>query len=54
LTIKKINGQSDCDASVLGKYKFDIKGKDMYVTLVSDDCNDRSSVLDKATFVKMK
>ena len=52
-TIKKINGQSDCDASVLGKYKFDIKGKDMYVTLVSDDCNDRSSVLDKTTFVKM-
>lgn len=53
-TIKKINGQSDCDATTLGKYKFAIKGKQMLVTLVSDACTDRSSVLDKTTLVRMR
>jgi len=53
-TIQKVSGQSDCDSSSLGKYKFEINGDDMYVTLVSDDCTDRSSVLDKTKFVRSR
>jgi hypothetical protein len=52
-TIIKISGQSDCDGSAPGKYKFEIKGNEMYITLVSDACSDRATVLDKTTFIKL-
>jgi hypothetical protein len=53
LTIKKAYGQSNCDATAVGKYKYEMKSDGMYVTLLSDDCVDRSSVLDKTKWVKM-
>ncbi len=52
-TITKVSGQSDCDGTTTGKYKFEIKGNEMYITMVSDDCNDRATVLDKNKFVKV-
>ena len=52
LTIKKVYGQSDCDGVVIGKYRFEIKSNELYFKLVSDDCNDRSSVLDNSKWTK--
>ncbi len=53
-TITKISGQSSCDGATVGKYKFAIAGDEMYVTLLADDCTDRSSVLDKTKFVRFR
>ncbi len=52
--IQKVSGQSDCETSTLGKYKFEITGNEMLVTLVSDDCTDRSSVLDNTKFIRSR
>ncbi len=52
LTIQKVSGQSDCEGSSIGKYKFEKKDNTLVVTLVSDDCADRSGVLDNTTWVK--
>ncbi|HWB28491.1 MAG TPA: hypothetical protein VG738_23625 [Chitinophagaceae bacterium] len=53
LTIQKTSGQSDCDGSTIGKYKFEMKDSNtILITLVSDDCTDRSQVLDGETWVK--
>ena len=51
-TIKKTEGQSDCDESAAGTYKFEIKDGAMVLTMVSDDCIGRIDVLDKAKLVK--
>src|SRR5205809_2808580 len=42
-TLFKIDGQSDCDNSTPGKYSFTIKNDSMFMKLISDDCDDRSS-----------
>jgi hypothetical protein len=52
LTLKKTEGQSDCDNDVIGKYKFLIKGDALSLKLLSDACEDRSSVLDNTTYSK--
>ena len=52
LTLKKTEGQSDCDNDVVGKYTFSIKGDQLSFKLLSDACYDRSSVLDNANCVK--
>ncbi|HTS45580.1 MAG TPA: DUF3471 domain-containing protein [Puia sp.] len=53
-TLKKIDGQSDCDNTTLGKYKFRIIKDSMFVTLASDPCYDRSSALDQTKWIKWK
>jgi hypothetical protein len=53
-TVKKIDGQSDCDNTVTGKYKFRIVKDSMFVKLVSDPCDDRSSALDQTKWIKWK
>lgn len=52
LTIQKTSGQSDCETSTIGKYKFEKKGTSLLVTVVSDDCTDRGPVLDGTTWEK--
>jgi hypothetical protein len=54
LALKKIEGQSDCDNSVIGKYGFEIKGDIMYVKLLEDPCNDRSFALDTTKWFRWK
>src|ERR1700722_8849712 len=51
-TVKKIDGQSDCDNTTPGKYGFVIKDGKMLVKLFSDACNDRSSALDTTKWRK--
>ena len=52
LTINKTEGQSDCDMSATGTYKFDIKDNALVLTLVKDDCSGRAEVLDKSKWAK--
>jgi hypothetical protein len=53
-TVKKTEGQSDCDNTTFGKYGFEIKGDKMLIKLISDVCNDRSSALDITNWTKLK
>lgn len=53
-TLLKIDGQSDCDNSVAGKYNFDIKNDSLFFKLVKDDCEDRSSVLQDSRWSKWR
>ncbi|MEO6979076.1 MAG: DUF3471 domain-containing protein [Mucilaginibacter sp.] len=52
LTLKKTEGQSDCDNDVVGKYKFKINGGALSIKLIADACEDRSSVLNNTTYSK--
>jgi len=52
LTIKKISGQSDCDNVAAGKYTLVFSGNAFSITLLADNCGDRSSALDKTRWVK--
>lgn len=54
ITFQKIKGQSGCDTAGKGTYKFEIKENVMYVTLVSDTCDDRSSAMKDSKWVKVK
>lgn len=51
LIIKKVYGQSDCN-EVEGKYKYEIKGEELVLTLVADDCTGRSQVLNNTKWSK--
>ena len=53
-TLFKIDGQSDCDNSTPGKYSFTIKNDSMFMKLISDDCDDRSSVINNTEWKKWK
>ena len=52
LSITKAYGQSSCDGQTTGKYKFEIKNDELTLTLISDDCADRSSVLNNTKWKK--
>ena len=52
-TLIKTEGQSDCDNKVPGTYKFVIKGNGIDLTLVTDNCDDRSTVLMDTHWIKV-
>ena len=54
LSLQKIYGQSNCSVTGMGKYKFEIKDDLLYITLLSDDCDDRSSALNNSKWIKIK
>lgn len=45
VTLQKLYGNSECDATTIGTYKFEIKNDAMILSLVSDGCNDRSGAI---------
>lgn len=45
MTIKKLYGESQCDDTALGKYKYAIVKDEMKLNLISDDCYDRSNAI---------
>lgn len=53
ITLQKIYGQSDCDITE-GKYKFWIKDNSLYMTSISDACDDRSGVLNNSKWIMVK
>ena len=54
LSVQKIYGQSNCDTTGIGKYKFEIKDDILYLTLLSDNCDNRSSALNNSKWAKME
>ncbi|MGI8952470.1 MAG: hypothetical protein ACR2FN_12905 [Chitinophagaceae bacterium] len=42
LTIHKVKGEGPCDTASIGKYKIEIKDDKLYITLIHDDCIQRS------------
>ena len=53
-SVKKVNGQSDCDNVIVGKYEFVLKKDSLFVKTVDDLCDDRSSALNETGWVKWK
>jgi hypothetical protein len=53
-TLLKIDGQSDCDLSTPGKYNFRIKNDSLFMKTISDNCDDRSSVINNTRWKKWK
>lgn len=54
ITLKKVYGQSSCDATSTGKYKFEIKDDVLFLTQISDTCNDRTSALSDSKWTRIK
>ena len=53
ITLKKVYGQSSCDGTSTGKYKFAIKNDVLFLTQISDTCNDRTSALSNSKWTKI-
>jgi hypothetical protein len=53
-TLLKIGGQSDCDNITPGKYSFRLDNDTMYIQMITDDCPDRSSVINNSRWTKWK
>ena len=53
-TLLKVSGQSDCDNSTPGKYKYTIKGNVLSISLIEDACEDRSSAIKSIQLTKTK
>lgn len=51
-TLKKISGQSDCESSTIGKYKYQIKHNSLLMTVDEDACNDRAPYLNNLHLMK--
>lgn len=45
LTLHKLYGQSECDTSAVGTYSYKINGNELWLKLISDNCDDRSNVI---------
>jgi hypothetical protein len=54
LTLQKISGDSDCDSATIGKYKIEKKNINIRITLISDDCSDRSKSIDNTNWIKQE
>ena len=45
LTLRKLFGESQCDTSAVGTYSYKINGNELWLKLISDNCEDRSNVI---------
>ena len=54
LTVKKIDGQSDCDNGSTAKYTFTASKDSLFIKVKEDACLDRSSAVDGFAGVKWK
>lgn len=45
LTLHKLYGQSQCDTTAVGNYSYKVNGDELWLVLISDNCDDRSSVI---------
>ena len=41
----RLYGQSECDTAAVGKYSFKVNGNEVWMKLISDDCEDRANVI---------
>lgn len=54
LTMQKISGQSECDNSTIGKYKYALGHDTIRILMLGDDCADRSSVVNGSKWFRWK
>jgi hypothetical protein len=54
LTLQKITGKSDCDETVIGRYKFEMKNDQVVLTRIDDGCDDRGNVLNNSKWTKVR
>jgi hypothetical protein len=54
LSLKKTEGTSPCDTGIIGKYKTDIQGDKLVVTLVDDACPERAGAWNPYPLAKVK
>jgi hypothetical protein len=54
LTVKKVDGQSDCDNGSTAKYSFKATKDSLFIKKIEDVCDDRSSAVDGFAGVKWK
>jgi len=54
LTLQKISGASDCNASGVAKYRFRLKDDKFFLIKVDDDCDDRANVLNNTMWKRVQ
>jgi len=54
LLLFKVNGVSDCDNTTPGNYQFEIKKDSLFISLISDKCDDRSSAINGTKFIRWR
>jgi hypothetical protein len=54
LFITKVNGTSDCDNSVVGKYSYKIKKDSLFLKPIDDACTQRSEAISDKALIKIK
>lgn len=54
ITFKKVYGQSECDETTVGQYKYSIKNNELTYTLIKDDCDQRMAVLNNSKWTKVE
>lgn len=54
LTLKKIEGMSDCDTNTDCRYRIKSEGKKMTLLLQNDPCYNRSNVLDQSQWTSLQ
>lgn len=54
LTLQKISGASDCDASYVSKYKFRLKNDQFFLIKQDDDCDNRANVLNNTMWKRLQ
>jgi len=52
LTVRKIAGGSPCDDTTIGTYKIAIKNDIFYITVITDECMERSMAFSAAGYKK--
>lgn len=51
-TLLKVSGQSDCDNTTPGKYRYAVKDAVLSISLIEDACADRSSAIKSIMLTK--
>lgn len=54
LSIKKVSGGVPCDNTAIGKYSYEIKNDQLFLTKIEDACAARGAVDISQAFVRMK
>jgi hypothetical protein len=53
-TLLKLDGQSDCNNSTPGKYRYQVTEDRLNLAMIEDDCPDRSSVINNTKWSRWK
>ena len=54
LMLQTLHGQTRCDTGTTGGYMYKVNATGLLLTLISDNCNERSQVLNNLIFTKLE